>query len=210
MKNISRRECIKGVAFGGAALLAGRGLAVAGTAAASTSRPAAESGPVAETLYGKVRGSSTKGIQIFRGIPYGGSADGAGRFMPPTRPVKWPGIRDANVFTVDPISVQSPINLATDQLIGKYFLGGRPDSLELSKQALNENCLVLNVLTPELKGKRPVMVYIHGGGVHVGSGLLTIYGDGLVREQNVVLVGINHRLNVFGYLYLGELRKSML
>jgi para-nitrobenzyl esterase len=90
-------------------------------------------------------------------------------------------------------------------LIGEYFAGGRPDRVELAKQDDSENCLVLNVLTPALHGKRHVMVYIHGGGFTGGSSALTLFGDGLVREQDVVLVGVNHRLNVFGYTYLGGL-----
>jgi para-nitrobenzyl esterase len=69
----------------------------------------------------------------------------------------------------------------------------------------SENCLVLNVLTPILQGKRPVLVYIHGGGFAQGSGALTLLADRFVKEENIVLVGINHRLNVFGYTYLGGL-----
>jgi para-nitrobenzyl esterase len=195
MKNISRRECIKGAIFGGAVLLAGKSLTWA----------AAETGPVAETLYGKVRGSSIQGVNIFRGIPYGGPAEGAGRFMPPVKPAKWNGVRDVNLYATDARSVQSPVNYALDPTIGKYFFGDKADGDKISKQTDSENCLVLNVLTPGLKGKRPVMVYMHGGGFGVGSGLLTLFGDPLVREQDVVLVGVNHRLNVFGYIYLGGL-----
>ena len=88
-------------------------------------------------------------------------------------------------------------------LIGEYFSGGRPDRQSLSEQPESENCLNLNVLTPGLTGRRAVMVYIHGGGFTQGSGVLTALSDGFVRENDVVLVGINHRLNMFGYLYLG-------
>jgi para-nitrobenzyl esterase len=63
----------------------------------------------------------------------------------------------------------------------------------------------LNVLTPGLQGKRPVMIYIHGGGFAIGSGALTLVADRFVAEQDVVLVGVNHRLNVFGYTYLGAI-----
>ena len=63
---------------------------------------------------------------------------------------------------------------------------------------------MLNVLTPSLKGKRPVMVYIHGGGFASGSGVIALAADAFAREEDVVLVSLNHRLNVFGYTYLGE------
>ena len=189
---ISRRECLRSALFGGSALLAARGAA-----------RAAEAGPVAETRYGKVRGASVKGVHIFRGIPFGGPTEGAGRFLPPAKPAKWTGVRDATV--TGPRCLQEPGNIFLSPEIGEYFGGGRPDRVELAKQTDSENCLVLNVLTPGLRGKRPVMVYIHGGGYTGGSGLLTLYGDGLPREQDVVLVGVNHRLNVFGYTYLGGL-----
>ena len=175
-------------------------------AGGSISLGAAESSPVTETACGRVRGGSVRGVQIFRGIPYGGPAEGAGRFMPPSKPAKWAGIRDATV--TGPRCVQGTGNIFLDPTIGEYFGGGRPDRVELSRQVDSENCLVLNVLTPGLRGKRPVMVYIHGGGLTSGSSLLTLYGDGLPREQDVVLVGVNHRLNVFGYTYLGGLSQK--
>jgi para-nitrobenzyl esterase len=71
---------------------------------------------------------------------------------------------------------------------------------------LGEDCLVLNVLTPQTgKGSRPVLVQFHGGGYATGSGALNTLGEGLVTEQDVVLVTVNHRLNVMGFLYLGDL-----
>ncbi|HZT31966.1 MAG TPA: carboxylesterase family protein [Bryobacteraceae bacterium] len=163
----------------------------------------AEPSPVAETAYGRVRGVSLRGVHIFRGIPYGGPAEGGRRFLPPAKPAKWAGVRDAKV--TGPRCVQGPGNILLSPLIGEYFGGGRPDRVEISRQDDSENCLVLNVLTPGLRGKRPVMFYIHGGGLSGGSSVLTLLGDGLVREQDVVLVGVNHRLNVFGYTYLGGL-----
>jgi para-nitrobenzyl esterase len=172
-------------------------------AGSSVCARAAEPSPVVETACGRVRGASVRGVHIFRGIPYGGPVEGAGRFLPPSKPARWAGVRDATV--TGPRCVQGPGNIFLDPLIGEYFAGGRPDRVELARQSDSENCLVLNVLTPGLRGKRPVMVYFHGGGLDGGSGLLTLYGDGLAREQDVVLVGVNHRLNVFGYTYLGGL-----
>ena len=161
---------------------------------------------VVETQYGQVRGAVVKGVHIFRGIPYGGLTEGAGRFMPPTRPIPWAGLRDATV--TGPRCLQPPDNLFLDPIIGEYFGGGRPDRVELVQQVDSENCLVLNVLTPGPVGKRPVMVYIHGGGYVGGSSIITLLSDAFVREQDIVLVGVNHRLNVFGYTYLGGLSEK--
>jgi para-nitrobenzyl esterase len=160
---------------------------------------AAEQSSLAETEYGRVRGASVRGVHIFRGIPYGGPTEGAGRFLPPSKPAKWAGVRDATV--TGPRCVQGQGNIFLHPIIGEYFAGGRSDRVELAKQMDSENCLNLNVLTPGLRGKRPVMVYLHGGGLTSGSSALTLFSDGLVREQDVVLVGVNHRLNVFGYTY---------
>jgi len=156
-----------------------------------------------ETGYGKVAGSIIDGVQLFRGIPYGGPTEGTGRWLPPTRPAPWTGVFDAT--RNGPRAIQPPGSIFTTPVLGPYFSGGRADAGEWSHQDDSENCLVLNVLTPAAAGKRPVMVYIHGGGFFTGSGALTLFADKFVREQDVVLVGINHRLNVFGYLYLGGL-----
>ena len=160
----------------------------------------------AETATGKVRGYSFNGVAIFRGIPYGGPTEGSARFLPPSKPSQWTGERDCTAN--GPRCAQGPANLFLSPVIGEYFGGGRPDRVELSAQTDSENCLNLNVLTPSLRGKRPVMVYIHGGGFAQGSDVLTVFGDRHVREQDVVLVGVNHRINVFGYTYLGGLNEK--
>ena len=149
MLSISRRSCLIS--------------SLAGPPAIQLARAAAT--PVtAETAYGKLRGVSVKGVDIFRGIPYGGPSEGTARFLPPSKPAKWSGVRDAVV--TGPRCVQGPGNIFLDPIIGEYFGGGRPDRVELAQQTDSENCLVLNVLTPGLRGKRPVMVYIHGGGLY--------------------------------------------
>ncbi|MEO8662159.1 MAG: carboxylesterase family protein [Bryobacteraceae bacterium] len=171
----------------------GGGVALAAGAADSQS----------ETEFGRVRGALVRGVHIYRGIPYGGPTEGAARFLPSSKPAKWAGVRDCTI--TGPRCVQGEGNLFLSPLIGAYFGGGRPDRVELAKQVDSENCLNLNVLTPGLRGKRPVLVYMHGGGLSSGSSILTLFGDGLPREQDVVVVGVNHRLNVFGYTYLGGL-----
>jgi para-nitrobenzyl esterase len=122
------------------------------------------------------------------------------------RPEAWAGVRDCTV--TGPRCVQGPGVLFLDPVIGAYYCGNHPERETLSQQPESENCLNLNVLTPGLTGKRPVMVYIHGGGFVGGSNVMTLFCERFVAEQDVVLVGINHRLNVFGYLYLGGLSQA--
>jgi para-nitrobenzyl esterase len=141
---------------------------------------------IAETSSGKLRGITLEDIRIFKGIPYGGSPAGKNRFLPPTKPTKWSGVRDALAY--GPTAPQPTANN-----------GNVP--------AQGEDCLVLNVYTPSLTGgsKRPVMVWLHGGGFATGSGSgPSIQGANLARSGNAVIVTINHRLGVLGQTYLGE------
>lgn len=149
-------------------------------------RAAGNEEAIAETSAGKVRGSVSEGVKIFKGIPYGGPTGGVNRFMPPVKPAAWTGTRDTRAY--GPTAPQS--------------LGAARGGPEES-----EDCLVLNVFTPALAGgaKRPVMVWLHGGGFSTGSGSGAILdGTSLAHTNDVVVVTINHRLNVFGFSYLGE------
>jgi para-nitrobenzyl esterase len=150
---------------------------------------AAETGSVvAETSYGKIRGTLVEDIKVFKGIPYGGNTAGVNRFMPPVKPAKWTGVRDALAY-----GPTAPQTVGTG--------GGRPGA-----PPEDEDCLVLNVFTPSVSGgKRPVMVWLHGGGFSTGSGSSPINdGTSLAHTSDVVVVTINHRLNVLGSTYLGE------
>ncbi len=154
----------------------------------------AEAAPTVETTAGKIRGFAKDKVYGFRGVPYGASTAGAGRFMPAAKPKPWAGVKECVQFggrspQVMP-GIEPPEVLATDP-----------------KEPLSEDCLVLNVWSQGLgTGKRPVMVWLHGGGFTGGSASFSIYdGANLARKQDVVVVGVNHRLNAFGYLYLAEI-----
>lgn len=141
----------------------------------------------AQTTYGRVRGLRTGGLVTFRGIPYGGSVSGPNRFKAAAAPQVWTGVRDALEFG------------APSPQPGRGARGNEP--------APAEDCLFLNVWTPNADGRRrPVMFYSHGGGFTAGSGGAA-YQDGgnLARTWDVVVVATNHRLGLMGYLYLGEL-----
>ncbi len=155
---------------------------------------------IAETAFGKIRGVDSNGIKIFKGIPYGASTTGTNRFMPPAEPADWSGVRDALAYGPsapqrDPAAPPPP-----------------PGALTISGQNLpaeGEDCLVLNVWTPavspatESGRRRPVMFWCHGGGFATGSGSSPDNdGTNLARRGDVVVVTINHRLNVLGFANL--------
>lgn len=150
---------------------------------------------IVETRYGAVRGTEQNGVRIFRGIPYGA----AERFSPPVPPGAWTGVRDAVEF--GPIAPQYGDPMWQEPVVGPYFCGGRQSELPTVRHG--EDCLVLNVLTPRIDEALPVMVYIHGGGYGTMNGMIGTLADRLVAEQDIVLVTLNHRLNAFGFLYLG-------
>ncbi|WNG34977.1 carboxylesterase/lipase family protein [Archangium violaceum] len=156
-------------------------------------------GPViADTKSGQVRGALSEGIRVFKGIPYGGPTSGKNRFMPPVPAEPWSGVRDALEY--GPRCAQrSAIGTAVAREVVAALV--TPDN-----PAISEDCLFVNVWTPGVAdgSKRPVMVWIHGGGFVEGSGSAALYdGTALARRGDVVVVTLNHRLGALGYLYTG-------
>ena len=139
----------------------------------------------ARTRNGDLRGTIDRGVTVFRGVPYARPPIGPLRFAPPQPPEAWTGARDATAF--GPPAMQ----------VANVVTGGQAMGL-----APSEDCLTLNIWTPAIDdGRRPVMVWLHGGGNVFGTGSSpTQQGAILVRRGDVVVVTINFHLGVFGYL----------
>jgi para-nitrobenzyl esterase len=122
--------------------------------------------------------------------------------------MQWTGVRDAVDFG-SPAPQDSSLDYADKELQAAFAGSGNTyGALSLGPGTMGEDCLVLNVWTPSLRSnnKRPVMFWLHGGGFTTGSdGRSWFDGSNLARKHDVVVVGINHRLNIFGHLYLAQL-----
>lgn len=150
---------------------------------------------VAQTQYGKVQGFVISGIYTFLGIPYGADTGGKNRFMPPRPPQPWDDVRPAVAYgnwAPQKRNQPGPYDMFLDHW---------------NYSAISEDCLCLNVWSPGTDSKRrPVLVWIHGGGFTSGSGadLDTYTGENFVRYADAVFVSINHRLNAFGFSDLSK------
>ena len=145
-----------------------------------------------ETTSGKDSGRTAQGAHSFKGIPYADSTAGANRFLPPQPVPPWSGVRDASEYGKS--APQAPV--AQDLL---YWYGQIRD--------VGEDCLTLNVFTPtvDASARKPVMVWLHGGGWWAFSATPpAMQGDHLATRGDVVVVTLNHRLNLFGHLALDD------
>ncbi|WP_370479749.1 carboxylesterase/lipase family protein [Tamlana flava] len=160
---------------------------------------------IVETEYGKVRGFQRNGIYTYKGIPYGGNTTRENRFMAPTKPKPWTGVRNALYWgnaapqgggLGDPM--EPDFNHFSD-----WF------TFDWAEKRYGEDCLSLNVWTPSINDniKRPVLVWFHGGGFAGGSSIqINAYnGENLSKIGDAIVVTVNHRLNLFGYLNLGAI-----
>jgi len=154
---------------------------------------------VAKTQYGKVRGYVDSGVLTFLGIPYGQNTGAENRWLPAKPPKPWDGEYPALVY-----GANCPQRLHDFTAIEQSFLYQWTDGY------MSEDMLKLNVWTPSLTGKRPVLVYYHGGGFTFGSAYELASQDGaqLARHHDAVSVTVNHRLNLLGFLDLSEIGGS--
>jgi para-nitrobenzyl esterase len=181
----------------------GAALAIPASAADSTKTTAHQApgncstprSAIAKTQYGKVRGFVDSGVLTFKGIPYGQDTSGESRWLPAKAPKPWDGEYPALIY-----GANCPQRLHDYTAIEQSFLYDWDDGY------MSEDMLKLNVWTPSLTGKRPVLVYFHGGGFTFGSAyeLPSQEGAQLAREHDAVSVTVNHRLNLLGFLDLSE------
>jgi para-nitrobenzyl esterase len=178
--------------FIGRSSLAAAGLLLGRSALAQDARGLPTS-PVVQTAYGKLRGLTRYGVHQYWGVPYGASTAGANRFMPPVKPAPWTGVRDA-------VEVRQRAPQDPDGPISEVWSLDR-------REEMGEDCLSINIFTSGVgAGTRPVMVWLHGGGFSGGSGNWLLYdGTNLARKEDVIVVSVNHRLNLFGFLHLADL-----
>ncbi|MBT2336610.1 carboxylesterase/lipase family protein [Variovorax paradoxus] len=148
---------------------------------------------IVETSSGKLRGSLQQGVYSFKGIPYGADTGGANRFKS-AKPFVWTGVRDALAFGPRAPQFEPP----SCSPLHTWVRDPAPTA---------ENCLVLNVFTSTLEqsARRPVLIYLHGGGFVVGAGGAPGLDGRNMARRDVVVLTLNHRLNLFGFLQLGDI-----
>jgi para-nitrobenzyl esterase len=146
--------------------------------------------PVVATASGTVRGASMEsGIAAFKNVPYAAAPVGPNRFRPPTPHAAWTGVRDATAF--GPTAPKAPYAAPFDQLLPETDIPG-------------DDYLNLNIWTPDTSGAAPVMVWVHGGAFANGSGSAPSYDGAAFARDGVVLVTLNYRLGVDGFLFFDE------
>lgn len=148
---------------------------------------------VAETRHGKVRGFILNGVHCFRGIPYGADTSGANRFQPPRKPETWAGVKPALWWG----------NSAPQDMTGRYANATASFVDHWNYDEVSEDCLRINIWTPALADgrRRPVLVWLHGGGFVNGNGIEQdgYDGENLARQGDLVFCSVNHRLGPIGF-----------
>ena len=148
---------------------------------------------VADTSFGKIRGYQLNGVYTFLGVPYGADTSGKNRFMPPQKPEKWEGIKDTIWWG----------NTAPQIMDNRYAAVHYSFADHWNYDDVSEDCLKLNVWTNGVADgkKRPVMVWLHGGGFTNGNGIEQdgYHGENFAKKGDAVFVSINHRLGPIGF-----------
>jgi len=144
----------------------------------------AQGGPTVRASAGEVLGTAAGGVHIFRGIPYARAPLGQLRWRPPVPMPRWRDVRDAGQFGAASMQPASPF---------------------LEYSAMSEDCLFLNVWTPANAHHAPVLVWFHGGSLLNGSGSDPIFDGSRLAERGVIVVSVNYRLGVLGWLAHPEL-----
>ena len=178
-------------------------LGVAGAALAASPQALARALPRVMTAQGPVTGVAGAPVEAFLGLAYAAPPVGDLRFAPPRPPAMRSEVFSAGAFGHAAIQMPSPSSVNPTSEMGKALQAVFPVRKDVDSQS--EDCLYLNVWTRKARHgrNRPVMVWLHGGGFAYGSGAWATYdGASLADRGDVVVVTINHRLNVFGYLNL--------
>jgi para-nitrobenzyl esterase len=151
---------------------------------------------IVETDSGKVKGFISRGIYIFKGIPYGDDTSGVNRWTVAKKPKPWTGVRSSMMFG----------NTCPTTFRNDWYADENAWMFHWSDGVPGENCLRVNVWTPAINDnrKRPVMVWIHGGGYTGGSSeeMVGYDGENIARRGDIVIVSLNHRLNLLGFMNL--------